>query len=89
MTTIGSIDLSGSGIPSLVLRDLSEFATLPFLAAFDIPPDPKSSTPSKRITYIALAKKTMPKLVELCLQFKDRLELYSEGTIEAVLSVCF
>ncbi|KAJ3930574.1 MAG: hypothetical protein NXY57DRAFT_300956 [Lentinula lateritia] len=86
MTTIGSIDLSGSGIPSLVLRDLSEFATLPFLAAFDIPPDPKSSTPSKRITYIALAKKTMPKLVELCLQFKDRLELYSEGTIEAVLS---
>ncbi|KAH7877662.1 thaumatin family-domain-containing protein [Lentinula edodes] len=62
MTTIGGIDPSGSGIPSLVLRDLSEFATLPFLAAFDIPPDPKSSTPSKRITYIALATKTMPKL---------------------------
>ncbi|KAJ4490805.1 hypothetical protein J3R30DRAFT_3752338 [Lentinula aciculospora] len=86
MTTIGGIDLSAPGTPSLVLRDLSEFVTLPFLAAFDVPPDPKSSTPAKRITYIALAKKTMPKLVELCLQFKDRLELYSEGTLEAVLS---
>ncbi|KAJ3718582.1 hypothetical protein DFJ43DRAFT_1159494 [Lentinula guzmanii] len=86
MTTIGGIDLSGPGVPSLVLRDLSEFATLPFLAAFDVAPDPKSSTPSKRITYIALAKKTMPKLVELCLQFKDRLELYSEGSLEAVMS---
>ncbi|KAJ3975915.1 hypothetical protein EV361DRAFT_886314 [Lentinula raphanica] len=86
MTTIGGIDLSAPGVPTLVLGDLSEFATLPFLAAFDVPSDPKSSMPSKRITYIALAKKTMPKLVELCLQFKDRLELYSEGTLEAVMS---
>lgn len=87
MTTIGGIDLSAPGAPSLILRDLSEFTTLPFLAAFDVPADPKSQTPAKRITYIALAKKTMPKLVELCLQFKDRIELYTEGTLEAVLSV--
>ncbi|KAF9074107.1 hypothetical protein BDP27DRAFT_1399717 [Rhodocollybia butyracea] len=86
MTTIGGIDLSAPGAPSLILRDLSEFSTLPFLAGFDVPPEPKTQSPPKRITYIALAKKTMPKLVELCLQFKDRLELYSEGTLEAVLS---
>ncbi|KAF5376165.1 hypothetical protein D9757_009328 [Collybiopsis confluens] len=86
MTTIGGIDLSASGTPSLVIRDLSEFSTFPFLAAFDVPPDPKIQTPPKRITYIALAKKTMPKLVDLCLQFKQRLELYSDGTLEAVMS---
>lgn len=87
MTTIGGIDLSAPGTPSLILRDLSEFSTLPFLAAFDVPPEPKSQTPPKHITYIVLAKKTMPKLVELCLQFGDRLELYSKSTLETVLSV--
>ncbi|KAJ6632164.1 hypothetical protein B0H10DRAFT_1976381 [Mycena sp. CBHHK59/15] len=84
--TIVDIDLSAPGSPSLVMRDLSEFATLPFLAAFDVPPNPKTQTPQKRITYIALAKKTMPMLVDLFLRFKDRAEIYIDGTLEAVLS---
>ncbi|KAJ7659408.1 guanine nucleotide exchange factor in Golgi transport N-terminal-domain-containing protein [Mycena rosella] len=84
--TIVGIDLSAPGSPSLVMRDLSEFATLPFLAAFDVPPNPKTQTPQKRITYIALAKKIMPMLVDLFLQFKDREEIYVDGTIEAILS---
>ncbi|ESK90972.1 hypothetical protein Moror_16370 [Moniliophthora roreri MCA 2997] len=86
MDTINSIDLSSPGSPSLVLQDLSEFSTLPFLAAFDVAPNPKSQTPQKRVTYIALAKKTMPLLVDLCLRFKDKAEIYVDGTLEAVLS---
>ncbi|KAJ6531650.1 hypothetical protein DFH09DRAFT_1409114 [Mycena vulgaris] len=84
--TIVDLDLSAPGCPSLVMRDLSEFATLPFLAAFDVPPNPKAQTPQKRITYIALAKKIMPMLVDLFLRFKAREEIYIDGTIEAVLS---
>jgi hypothetical protein len=88
LETIADIDLSAAGCPSLVMRDLSEFATLPFLAAFDVPAIPKTQTPPKRITYIALAKKVMPMLVDLFLRFKEREEIFVDGTIEAVLSVC-
>lgn len=92
MDTIVGIDLSISGSSSLVMRDLSEYATLPFLAAFDVqptltPPSGKNQTSQKRITYIAVAKKTMPMLVDLFFQFKDRAEIYVDGTLEAVLSV--
>lgn len=87
METIQDINLSVPGSPSLVMRDLSEYATLPFLAAFDVQVLPKSQTPQKRITYIAIAKKTMPILVELFLKFKDKAEIYRDGTLEAVLSV--
>lgn len=83
------IDLSISGSPSLVIRDLSEYATLPFLAAFDVQPGPRSQTPQKRVTYIALSKKTMPMLVELFLRFKANVEIYVDGTVESVLSVSF
>jgi len=87
MATIEGIDLSITGSPSLVMRDLSEYATLPFLAAFDVPAQPKSQTPPKRITYIAISKRTMPMLVDLFLRFKDQIEVYVDGTLEAVLSV--
>ena len=40
----------------------------------------------KRITYIALAKICMPKLAELFLQFKERDEVFVDGTVDAVLS---
>ena len=80
------IDLSIPGSPSLVIRDLSEYATLPFLAAFDVK-GPKSQSPPKRITYIALSKKTMPMLVELFLRFKANVGIYLDGTVESVLSV--
>jgi len=40
----------------------------------------------KRITYIALAKMCMPKLAELFLRFKDKDEIFVDGTVQAVLS---
>jgi protein MON2 len=93
MSTISTISFSIPSSPSLVLSDLSSYATLPFLAAFDVqghsPPAESSShqTP-KRVTYTALAKKTMPMLVDLYLEYKDSQEIYADGTMEAVLSVC-
>ena len=87
LDTIVGIDLSIPGSPSLVIRDLSEYATLPFLAAFDVQGGPKSQSPPKRITYIALSKKTMPMLVELFLRFKANVGIYLDGTVESVLSV--
>ncbi|KIJ91398.1 hypothetical protein K443DRAFT_115078 [Laccaria amethystina LaAM-08-1] len=89
MDTIINIDLTTKGSPSLVIRDLSEYATLAFLAGFDVQPQPKSQTPQtpqKRVTYIALSKKTMPLLVDLLMQFKADREIYVDGTFEAVLS---
>lgn len=91
MEAIAGIDLSLPGSPSLIMRDLSEFSTLPFLAAFDVQPaatSAKTSTPQKRITYIGLVKKTMPLLVDLFSRFKDNIDIYVDGTLETVLSVC-
>lgn len=79
---------------SLVLSDLSEYATLPFLAAFDFEPPALSAEPSaskprkkKRVSYIAVSKKVMPLLVELYVRFKDTATIYADGTLEAVVSV--
>ncbi|KAI0824392.1 hypothetical protein BC628DRAFT_1379334 [Trametes gibbosa] len=96
MEAVDGIELSAPGVASLVLRDLSEYATLPFLAAFDIPaPAPSAglSSTSKagrsgpnRVTYIALSKKVMPLLVDLFLRFKDDAAIYGDGTVEALLA---
>ncbi|KAL6306601.1 hypothetical protein BKA93DRAFT_729312 [Sparassis latifolia] len=97
MEAVDSIDLFTTGAPSLVLRDLSEFATLPFLAAFDVQDTtaPLIASPSssnqprpapKRVTYIALSKKTMPMLVELFLRFKSQAAIYIDGTLETIFS---
>lgn len=88
MDTVNGIDLSAPAVSSLVMRDLSEYATLAFLAAFDVPPSTLTQTGPKRITYIALMKKTMPLLVDLYLQFKAKPDIYADGTLEAVISVC-
>jgi hypothetical protein len=94
MDTLARVELRGQGVISLVLRDLSEYVSLPFLAAFDAPDTNTSkatsarpSGPRKRITYIALSKKGMPMLVDLYTQFKEQLDIYNDGTIEAILSV--
>lgn len=81
------IDLSVPGAPSLVMRDLSEYVTLPFMAAFDVQPHPRMQTPQKRITYIGIAKKAMPMLVDLFIQFKSSVDIYLDGTLEAILAV--
>ncbi|KAH9934248.1 uncharacterized protein B0H18DRAFT_1082813 [Fomitopsis serialis] len=92
MQAIDGVDLSSPGAPSLVLRDLSEYATLPFLAAFDMPSRSSvvSATPSRsnagRVTYIALSKKIMPVLVELFLRFKGQSAIYLDGTVERIYS---
>lgn len=82
---IQDISMASAGVPSLILRDLSEYATLPFMAAFDVPSS--GARPQKRVSYIALSKKTMPQLVDLFLKFKANLEIYANGTLEAILSV--
>ncbi|CAL1702898.1 unnamed protein product [Somion occarium] len=98
LEAIEGIDMSGPGVPSLLLRDLSEFSTLPFIAAFDVPgsqPPSKLASTSprpvrdsqRRVTYIALSKKTMPLLVELFLRFKDDAAIYVDGTVEAIFSM--
>jgi hypothetical protein len=101
MDAVNGIELTEAGAPSYILRDLSEYATLAFIASFDVPrarrqsvePSmaaqvPATTTPpqQKRITYIALAKMCMPKLAELFLRFKDKGEVFVDGSVEAVLS---
>lgn len=90
MDAVSDIDLTVPGSPSLILRDMSEYATLAFLASFDV--DESATAGSgpdvrKRVTYIALAKKTMPLLVQLYLRFEEHLDIYTDGTLEQVLSV--
>ena len=94
MDAADEIDLSVPGVSSLVLRDLAEYNTLPFLAAFDVQDaatingSTKSNRlPQKRVTYIALSKKTMPQVVKLFLSFKEDPAIYNDGTIEAILAV--
>ncbi|CAE6416233.1 unnamed protein product [Rhizoctonia solani] len=82
-------DLSLPGLPSLVLTDLSEFATLAFLAAFDVPdanPSGDARRPPRRVTYIALAKRIMPVVVEIYSRFKATVDIYEDGTLDHILS---
>lgn len=93
---IETIDLSVQGSPSLVLGDLSEYVSLPFLASFDVralpvidgsSSGPKEGQAPKRVTYIGLTKKTMPLLATIFECFKDCLAIYVDGTLEAIVSV--
>ena len=95
MDAVGGIELTETGTPSYILRDLSEYATLAFIASFDAPnygtkfsasTSPPTSQQQKRVTYIALAKMCMPKLADLFLQFKDKDEVFVDESVEAVLS---
>lgn len=96
METIEDVELTETG-PSLIMRDLSEYVTLPFLAAFHTSPTyvsaaeslatPVPASARRQVTYISLSKKAMPSLVEMFLRFRDYAEIYEDGTLEAVLSV--
>ncbi|KAF8345051.1 hypothetical protein F5887DRAFT_1282803 [Amanita rubescens] len=85
MDTVLDINLSSPGTPSLVIRDMSEYATFPFLASFDLQNQNSKTAPSK-VTYVALSKKAMPLLVDLYLRFKDNIDLYMDRSMEALLS---
>lgn len=94
---IEGIELIATGVPSLIMRDLSEYVTLPFLAAFHTGPalmsasgSPATPVPAsvrRQVTYIGLSKKAMPSLVEMFLRFRHNAEIYEDGTLEAVLAV--
>ncbi|CAE7121297.1 unnamed protein product [Rhizoctonia solani] len=89
LDTVLDFDLNLPGLPSLVLTDLSEFATLAFLAAFDVPdanPSGDSRKPPRRVTYIALAKRVMPVVVEIYSRFKAIADIYEDGTLDHILS---
>lgn len=80
----------------MVLRDLSEILTLPYLGAFEVhgvaadPSRPmRDPRVSKRVTYIGLTKRVMPMLLETFLQFKDITIIYTDETVEAIFSVRF
>ncbi|KAG8975493.1 hypothetical protein FRC05_005562 [Tulasnella sp. 425] len=92
LDAIEKIQLSVPGAPSALISDVAEYSTLAFLAAFDYeePPLPGMAAdrkrPTKRVTYIALAKQTMPRLLQLYLRFKNVKDIYEDGTIESVFS---
>ncbi|KAG2035480.1 hypothetical protein BDR03DRAFT_1001030 [Suillus americanus] len=93
LDAIADISLTGPGVPSLILRHLSEFSTLPFLAASHVPilspaspGSPIAASSQKQNTYIALSKKVIPLIAEFYMRFKDELEIYEDGTLEAVFS---
>jgi hypothetical protein len=72
------------------MRDLSQYITLAYLAAFDVQPDAKDQVPPtqrKRVTYVAVSKKSMPLLVDLFMRFKSNVDIYTDGTVESILSV--
>ncbi|CCO28933.1 Protein MON2 homolog [Rhizoctonia solani AG-1 IB] len=82
-------DLNLPGLPSLVLTDLSEFATLAFLASFDVPDINTGSDarkPPRRVTYIGMAKRVMPTVVEIYTRFKTSVDIYEDGTLDRMLS---
>jgi len=88
MDTVNGFELTEAGTPSHILRDLSEYATLAFMASFVVPQahkhdvepsiatqasDSMTTAPQrKRITCIALAKMCMPKLAELFLEIQGQ-----------------
>ncbi|KAG8763600.1 hypothetical protein FRC11_000859 [Ceratobasidium sp. 423] len=87
LDTVLGFDLGLLGLPSLVLTDLSEFATLAFLAAFDAPDTSGDSRrPPRRVTYIALSKRVMPVVVEIYSRFKATVDIYEDGTLDHILS---
>ena len=86
-----SVDLNVPGSPALVLSDYAYFVTLAFSETVDqTTPTIKQDSVSlaKRATYIAMCKRIMPLLSHLYSRFKGNVELYSDGTVEAILKVC-
>lgn len=92
ISLVSDIDLAVAGSPSLVMRDLSSFVTLPFAAAFEVQREVEvaGENPQQRIqrvTYIAVAKKVMPLLVDIFLRFEKFAEIFEDETVESILAV--
>jgi hypothetical protein len=87
-----SVDLLVPGSPSLILSDFSYFVTLPFVAAYDLnqlptPFQVEGKPTVKKVTYIAVCKRVMPVLAHLYNRFKASVNIYVDGTVDAILAV--
>jgi hypothetical protein len=87
-----SVDMLVPGSPSLILSDFSYFVTLPFVAAYDLNQNPTPSQVQgkpilKKVTYIAICKRAMPVLAHLYNRFKASVDIYTDGTVDAILAV--
>jgi hypothetical protein len=87
-----SVDMLVPGSPSLILSDFSYFVTLPFVAAYDLNQTPTLSQVEgkpilKKVTYIAICKRAMPVLAHLYNRFKASVDIYADGTMDAILAV--
>lgn len=93
LQVLEDVQLTVPGAPSMLLSDVAEYSTLAFLAAFEFeePPlpgqTPDRKRPLKKVSYIALSKKTMPMLVQLFMKFKQEKDIYVDGTLERVCAV--
>ena len=71
------------------MADFAECITLPFLAAFDLEvssPDLKARN-IKRVSYIGLCKWAMENVAKLFHRYMEQQEIYTDGTLEAILGV--
>jgi hypothetical protein len=94
LDTIDAIDLEADvHLPAAVLSDLAEYTTLAFVAAFDVDTlayqRRTAPTQTVTVTYIALFKAAMPRVLQLYGRFKDRAAVYNDGAVETVLAVGF
>lgn len=79
-----SVDLLVPGFSSILLKDLAGFVTLAFSRTQ--PQDKKGK--NRILTYIAVSKRAIPQLSQLYLRFKGTPEIYADGSVEAVFTVC-
>ena len=71
------------------MADFAECITLPFLVAFDLEvssPDLKAKN-IKRVSYIGLCKWAMENVAKLYHRYMDQQDIYTDGTLEAILGV--
>jgi hypothetical protein len=79
-----SVDLLVPGFSSILLKDLAGFVTLAFSRTS--PQEIKGKR--RKLTYIAVSKRAIPQLSQLYLRFKGTPEMYADGTVEAIFTVC-
>ncbi|GAA99507.1 uncharacterized protein L969DRAFT_86766 [Mixia osmundae IAM 14324] len=83
LEVIDLLDLSVPGVSSRVLVELSDYATFAYTTAL---PSPTSPSPVRRLTFVALAKDTMPRIGGLYTKHAGSLELYTSAAVEHVLA---
>lgn len=78
-----SVDLLVPGFPSILLKDLAGFVALAFSGT--IPQESKARP--RKLTYIAVSKRAIPRLSQLYLRFKGAAEIYADGTVDTIFAV--